>query len=231
VTTVDFTMNKTITFVLAIGALIIAGCSSPVRTIEYKNGMTIMTERQGDERTPRTWELKEVTSTVEMNTLCKAGWQSEGIVHLGGIDTFLLKRRVKIQTIVPLPFRPMLTTALGTTTTPDGSWRIAATETTLDLSRLTRPINENGLNVTSTIGMPGWTAKAGWFVYVESESRVWSYDGDRQLYLYTETSNNGSVYYGSFGAAGFDSNFPSVVPAEVISHLPEKYQKEIQTHQ
>jgi hypothetical protein len=59
---------------------------------------------------------------------------------------------------------------------------------------------------------------------------VWAYDGDRQLYLDTQISNTGSLYFGVFRATNFDSNFPCAVPAEVISHLPEQRQKEIQTH-
>ena len=33
-----------------------------------------------------------------------------------------------------------------------------------------------------------------------------------------------------FRATKFDSNFPCAVPSEVISHLPEQKQKQIQTH-
>jgi hypothetical protein len=81
----------------------------------------------------------------------------------------------------------------------------------------------------------GWRAQAGWFVFIESASRVWAYDGDHRLYLDTETSNGnnsyeGSIYYGVFRATNFGSNFPCAVPSEVISRLPEQKQKQIRTH-
>ena len=46
----------------------------------------------------------------------------------------------------------------------------------LHLSRLT----DSGSATTSP---HGWTAQAGWFAFIENESRVWAYDGDRALYL------------------------------------------------
>ena len=38
------------------------------------------------------------------------------------------------------------------------------------------------------------------------------------------------AYWHNEWTYNFDSNFPCAVPAEVISHLPEQKQKEIQTH-
>jgi hypothetical protein len=133
--------------------------------------------------------------------------------------------QVHTQTTAPTvaalpPFRPMfITTTFCIQTSPDGSWKIGVSE---DAIHFARPAGGE----TSY----GWRAKAGWFVFIESESRVWAYDGDRQIYLDTQTSNTGSIYYGVFRATNFDSNFPCAVPAEVISHLPEQRQKEIQTH-
>ncbi|HZQ47623.1 MAG TPA: hypothetical protein VFC07_11455, partial [Verrucomicrobiae bacterium] len=113
--------------------------------------------------------------------------------------------------------------------TPDGSWKIGVSE---DAIHFARPASGE---TSFTPESHGWRAKAGWFVFIESESRVWAYDGDRQLYLDTETSNGknsyeGAIYYGIFRATNFDSNFPCAVPAEVISHLPEPKQKQIQPH-
>ena len=59
-----------------------------------------------------------------------------------------------------------------------------------------------------------WTAHTGWFVYIENESRVWVYDGDRRLMLESVTINGNN----SSGGACFD-HFPCAVPAEVFSRL------------
>jgi hypothetical protein len=127
----------------------------------------------------------------------------------------------------PPPFRAMLITVFGTHPTPDGSWKIDVSGDSIAFGHPSA-----GTTTSFTADSQGWRAKAGWFVFVESESRVWAYDGGRQIYLDTEISkggNNysGAIYYGIFRAASFDSNFPCAVPAEVISHLPEQNQKEI----
>ena len=119
----------------------------------------------------------------------------------------------------PPPFHPMLISVFGTHPSPDGSWKIGVSEDAIDFAH---PAS-GGLSFTTD--SHGWRAKAGWFVFIESLSRVWAYDGDSRLYLDTETSNTGSMYYGVFRATNFDSNFPCAVPAEVISHLPEQRQK------
>jgi len=208
-------MQTNIPLILAASTLILAGCST----------------------TPRTWEYKEVSSVSEKNTLCRQGWKYAAFVHAErGADAFLMKRKVEkrkvdIQTaalaVATLPpFHSMLITVFGTHPTPDSSWKIGVSEDSIDFAR---PAS-GGMSFTAD--SHGWRAQAGWFVFIESESRVWAYDGDR-LYLYTETSNGnnswGAIYYGVFRATNFDSNFPCAVPSEVISHLPEQKQKDIQT--
>jgi len=131
---------------------------------------------------------------------------------------------VHTQAAAPPPFQPMFITTFCTQTSPDGTWKIGVSEDAIDFAH---PASGG---VSFTPDSHGWRAKAGWFVFIESESKVWAYDGDRQLYLESETSNSGSMYYGVFRATSYDSNFPCAVPAEVISHLPEQRQKEIKTH-
>jgi hypothetical protein len=128
------------------------------------------------------------------------------------------------------PFRPMLITTLGTNTTPDGTWRIAVSEASLDLSRSHAAHGEgwttSGWTTTGFGTASPWTAHAGWFVFIESEFRVWAYDGDRRLILKTYTSsgvNSSSTIY--------DSGFPCVVPTEVFSRLSEPAQKAIEKHE
>lgn len=128
------------------------------------------------------------------------------------------------QAAAPPPFQPMLITVFGTHPTPDGSWKIGVLEDSIDFARP----GSGGMSFTPD--SRGWKAQTGWFVFVESESRVWAYDGDRRLYLDTEASGRGAIYYGIFRATNFDSNFPCAVPTQVVSHLPEQKQKEVQTH-
>jgi hypothetical protein len=131
----------------------------------------------------------------------------------------------------PPPFRPMLITTLGTKTSPDGTWRIGVSETSLDLSRSAAYSDGKGLTVSgwTTTGFgtaSPWMAHAGWFVFIESKSRVWAYDGDRTLILdaYTSFGTNSS-------GATYSSRFPCAVPTEVFSRLSEPAQKDIQKHE
>ena len=102
-------------------------------------------------------------------------------------------------------------------TSPDGAWQVVVSEAdgSLHLSRLTPPGR-------FTRNPQGWTAQAGWFAFVESESRVWAYDGDRALYLMTATP-------GSSDFCG-PRRFPCAVPTQVFSRLSEPAQRAIEPH-
>jgi hypothetical protein len=130
----------------------------------------------------------------------------------------------------PLPFRPMLMTSFGTNTSSDGSWRIGVSERSLDLSRSAAAHGEgwtsSGWTTTGFGTASPWTTHAGWFVFAESESRVWAFDGDRLLILKTYVSNGRNS-----SSAIYDHRFPCAVPAEVFSRLPERKQKEVQTRE
>jgi len=230
---------------LSASLMLLAGCGSTVRTLVSKDGKLTMTEERCGGIS--TWELKEVSSAAEVNLLRKTGWHRTGTLHQkGGPDIFLMKRKMNKPTATstvaaPPPFHPMFITAFGTNTSPDGSWRIGVKEDSIDF---TRPM-AGGIGFTTD--SHGWRAQPGWFVFTESESRVWSYDGDSMLYLaaFTWAGDNinfsGSLYVGVFTesssrnnsseATHFGSNFPCAVPMEVISRLPERKQKAIQTHE
>lgn len=130
----------------------------------------------------------------------------------------------------PPPFRPMLITTLGTNSTADGTWRVAVSAASLDLSRSHATHGEgwtaSGWTTTGFGTASPWTAHAGWFVFIESESRVWAYDGDRLLILKTYSSSGVNA-----SSSIYDSRFPCVVPAEVFSRLSEPARKAIDKHE
>ena len=102
---------------------------------------------------------------------------------------------------------------LKTVTVTDGSWQITVSETSLQLSR-----------PGSSERYP-WSAHTGWFVFIESSSKVWFYNGDHPLCLSTVTPNGNSVAW-----ADYDTKFPCAVPSEVFSRLPAAAQKTISSH-
>jgi hypothetical protein len=73
-------------------------------------------------------------------------------------------------------------------------------------------------SVWSIITPDGWKPHPGWFVFIESESRAWAYDGDLLLMPVIETPNKKATYSGQF---------PYAVPTEVFSRLSEATQKDV----
>ena len=126
---------------------------------------------------------------------------------------------VHTQATEPSPFQPMLITSLGggTNAVSDDTWRIAVSETSLYLSRL---------GPGGTIGVPLWTARTGWFVFIESDSRVWASDGVHPLWLSTLTRNGNGAMWTNY----VSPRFPCAVPSEVYSRLSEPAQKAISSH-
>ena len=118
----------------------------------------------------------------------------------------------------PAPTRSLFITTRGSHTSPDHRWRVAVSEDdgSLHLSRLT----DSGSATTSP---HGWTAQAGWFAFIENESRVWAYDGDRALYLLTATQE-------SSGLSG-PRRFPCAVPPQIFSRLSEPARGAIEPHE
>ena len=127
----------------------------------------------------------------------------------------------------PQPFRPLLITTFGTNTSSDGAWRIGVLESSLEFSHSHAARGEGWTTSGwSTTSPQGWTAHAGWFVFIESESRVWAYDGDRKLLLQTETSSGNHST-----ETTYSSGFPCAVPAEVLSRMSEPARRAIKTHE
>jgi len=142
----------------------------------------------------------------------------------------------------PIPFRPTLITTLGTNTSPDGSWRVAVFEHSLDLSRC-QNCDDNGSSWSTVgwsenpdTGKPVWTSRPGWFVFIEDLTRIWAYDGDRLLVLHTFLSERTNRVRRSFSEGGSSSGatyftaYPCPVPPQVLSRLSSAKQKSLTPH-
>jgi hypothetical protein len=133
------------------------------------------------------------------------------------------------------PFHPMLITNSCTRTSLDGTWRIGVSETSVAVSRFPGLTGEGwparSKEGESTQSIP-WTAHKGWLVFAETHFRVWAYDGNRLLMLFTfsETWDKWSWAQGNSGSGPFYGDAGCPVPAEVFTRLSEQARKEVQNH-
>jgi hypothetical protein len=88
-----------------------------------------------------------------------------------------------------------------------GQWRVVVSQRdgSLHVSRFSTTGNV-------TINPEVWRASKGAFVFVESDSRVWAYDGGADLLMFA-ASTEGLISYGPHG-------FPCELPEDVASRLP-----------
>jgi hypothetical protein len=105
-----------------------------------------------------------------------------------------------------------------------------ATRSSLDLSRssLRAPSTDSQCqNLSLSIPTSSFPSHryTRWFVYIESEAKVWAYDGDRSLILDAKSASGPNS-----SGTNYCSRFPCAVPAEVFSCLLKQKQKEIQKH-
>lgn len=139
-------------------------------------------------------------------------------------------------TVVAMPsFQPMLMTSFYTQTSNDGTWRIAVSETNVAVSRFPGLTGEGwparAKVGETTVSVP-WTSHTGWLVFAENDYRVWCYDGNRVLVLFTfnETWNKESWTYVGSGCGPLYGNPGTPVPAEVFARLSEQVRKRIKSH-
>jgi hypothetical protein len=132
-------------------------------------------------------------------------------------------------------FQPMLMTTFDTQTSNDGTWRIAVSETNVAVSRFPGLTGEGwparAKDGETTVSVP-WTSHTGWLVFAENDCRVWYYDGDRGLFLFTfnETWNKESWTYVGSGCGPFYGDPGTPVSAEVFARLSEQVRKRIKSH-
>jgi len=109
---------------------------------------------------------------------------------------------------------PMLFTDFGVHTSADGHWRVEVHEhKELVVVRL-------GRGVSSSHRVIGWQAHTDWFAVIDTESRVWVFDGLQNLTLVTWTTtgpvSETLAFYGP-------RRFPVAPPQEVASLLPQDF--------
>jgi hypothetical protein len=132
----------------------------------------------------------------------------------------------------------MLITTFGTNTSSDGKWQLEISEDSLWLTRFAAA-HSDGKRLPMLGPTPDglhWRAHAGWFVFIESESRVWAYDGDRLLELFNFSGDSSSRFSCWLPASSGTNSSTTVywspwlscaVPEEVVSRLSEPAQKAI----
>jgi hypothetical protein len=146
--------------------------------------------------------MRYVISITLASVIMLVGCHSPSLIHT--------------QTAAPIPFHSMFITTFGTHTSQDGKWQIKASSDSLVLSRPSVTHSADWI----TNSPHDWKAQAGWFVYTETVSKVWAYDGDRRLILLQLT---GVEDYSQM----FEMLFPCAVPSEVSSRLSEDAQQTI----
>ncbi len=128
---------------------------------------------------------------------------------------------------------PMLITNFCTQTSPNGAWRIEVSKTSVAVSHFPGAELGSGIFPNRIVGNDGtlsimWTAHPGWLAFIENNSRVWCYDGDRLLWLFTFKIPWRQSW--NYGAGPFYGDQATPVPAEVFTRLSEQARKMIQNH-
>ena len=178
--------------------------------------------------------MRSIIPIVFIAAIMFVGCHSPSIVHT----------QTAAPTVATLPpSRPMLITTFGTNSSADGKWQLEVSETSLGLTRFFDAALSDGKKFPRLGPTPDgwrWRAHTGWFVFLDKESRVWTYDGDRLLELFNFSGKSSSVLsYWLPASSGTNSRatvyrplgFPRPVPTEVNSRLSEPAQKAIEEYE
>jgi hypothetical protein len=115
-------------------------------------------------------------------------------------------------------------TTFGEISSSDCPWavRVSDTNQTLHIS-YRYDTATNSLGSVSVASPSEWRAKSGWFVFIESNERIWAYDGGSSLFLEVAKPAKLGPTCTSYGPR----SFPCPVPAEVFARLTPEAQKAI----
>ena len=117
-----------------------------------------------------------------------------------------------------------LMTTFGEISRSDSPWtvRVSAADRTFQISYHYAP-DTNSSGSISVGSSSDWRAKSGWFVFIESNERIWAYDGGSSLFLQVAKPAKLGPKCTCYGPR----SFPCSVPAEVLARLTPEAQKAI----
>lgn len=68
---------------------------------------------------------------------------------------------------------------------------------------------------SASLKTPNWHPQTGWFAYIDTDERVWVYDGQTNLIIYEATKTNDAPIFAAYDT----KTYPRSVPSEVRSRL------------
>lgn len=115
-------------------------------------------------------------------------------------------------------------TTFGEISSSDCPWSasVSATNQAFHISYRYAPDTNSSTSI-SVDSPSDWKAKPGWFVYIESDARVWAYDGGSSLFLQVATVEKRRQTCTSYGSR----SFPCPVPVVVMERLSPEARKAI----
>ena len=114
-------------------------------------------------------------------------------------------------------------TTFGGVSSSDCPWAVSVSDTNQTFHISYRYSGTNFSASLSADSPSGWKAKTGWFVFIESDERIWAYDGGSSLELLAIKFRKLGPALTSYGSY----SFPCPVPAEVFARLTPEAQKAI----
>jgi hypothetical protein len=114
-------------------------------------------------------------------------------------------------------------TSFGGISSSDCPWVVSVSDTNQAFHISYRYSGTNYSGSLSADSPSNWKAKTGWFVFIESDARIWAYDGGSGLDLLAVKFEKLDPTLTSYGSV----SFPCSVPAEVFARLTPEAQKAI----
>ena len=114
-------------------------------------------------------------------------------------------------------------TTFGGVSSSDCPWVVSVSDTNQAFHISYRYSGTNYSGSLNSDSPSNWKAKTGWFVFIESDARIWAYDGGSGLDLLAVKFEKLDPTLTSYGSV----SFPCSVPAEVFARLTPEAQKAI----
>ena len=115
-------------------------------------------------------------------------------------------------------------TTFGEISSSDCPWAVLVSDTNQTFQISYRYDTATNSSASISVASPSdWRAKSGWFVFIESNERIWAYDGGGSLFLQVATPTKLGPTCTSYGSR----SFPCAVPDEVLARLTPEARKAI----